>query len=164
MCQTLPASEAKSQSARLYETLRKTAFLSEFPDASIWEVANLGVLYRIHKGQVFMRERTAGASFYIVLEGGVSVSRNGKEIAQVRAGETIGEMIYLNPSPPMRMATATATDELLVLKIKCSSLRGASESLQSYFDKAFIRILVERLTHASRRLSTLNNEVFIHLD
>jgi hypothetical protein len=43
-------------------------------------------------------------------------------------------------------------------------MRDTSESLQGYFDKAFIRILVGRLTQASRRLSTMDNEIFIHLD
>jgi serine/threonine protein kinase len=165
VCETMPAAaDAAPQSARLYQLLRDTVFLADFPDSAIWEVLNMGVLYRIHKGQVFMRERTAGASFYILLEGQVSISRNGKEIAEIEAGETIGEMIYLNPSPPMRVATATAASELLVLKIKCSSMRGASESLQSHFDKAFIRILVDRLAQASRRISMLDNEIFIHLE
>jgi serine/threonine protein kinase len=163
VCDTVPASDSRTQSAKLFQVLRGTAFLSDFPDASIWEVLNLGVLYRIHKDQVIMRERTAGASFYLLLEGRVAISRGGHEIAQVKAGETIGEMIYLNPNPPMRMATATAMTELMVLKIKCSSMRGASESLQGYFDKAFIRTLVERLTTASRRLSTLDDEAFIQL-
>jgi serine/threonine protein kinase len=163
LCDTLPTSDSRTQSAKLFQVLRSTAFLNDFPDAAIWEVLNLGVLYRIHKGQVFMKERTAGASFYILLEGVVSVSRGGKEIAQVKAGETIGEMIYLCPTPPMRMATATALSSLMVLKITCSSMRGASESLQGYFDKAFIRILVDRLTIASRKLSTLDDENFIEL-
>jgi CRP-like cAMP-binding protein len=163
MCQNVATTDSKPQSAKLYKALRATSFLRDFPDASIWEVLNLGVPYHIHQGAVFMREKTAGASFYILLEGDVSISRNGREIARIKPGETIGEMIYLNPSPPMRTATATASTELMVLKIKCSSLRNANESLQGYFDRAFIRLLVDRLTNASRRLATLDDETFIQL-
>jgi serine/threonine protein kinase len=163
MCQNIAPNESKPQSAKLFSELRKTSFLSDFPDASIWEVLNLGVPYQIHQGQVFMKEKTAGASFYILLDGDVSITRNGREIARVKPGETIGEMIYLNPNPPMRTATATATSELMVLKIKCSSLKKANESLQGYFDRAFIRLLVDRLTSASRKLATLDDETFIRL-
>lgn len=161
--QTITPSNSRSQSTKLYRLLRTTAFLSDFPDASIWEVINLGVPYQIHKDAVFMRERTAGASFYILLEGEVSITRNGREIARIKPGETLGEMLYLSPSPPMRIASATALSELIVLKIKCTSLRSANESLQGYFDRAFIRLLVDRLTNASRRLSTLDDETFIQI-
>jgi serine/threonine protein kinase len=163
VCQTVSTTDSKPQSTKLYRMLRSNAFLSSFPDASIWEVLNLGVPYHIREGGIFMRERTAGASFYILLDGEVSISRNGNEIARVKAGETIGEMIYLNPSPPMRTATATAVTELMVLKIKCASLRNANESLQGHFDRAFIRLLVDRLANATRRLATANDEAFIQL-
>jgi serine/threonine protein kinase len=161
--QNVSASDSKPQSAKLYRALRKTSFLADFPDASIWEVLNIGVPYHIHQGAVFMREKATGASFYILLEGDVSISRNGREIARIKPGETIGEMIYLNPSPPLRTATATAVTELMVLKIKCSSLRSANEALQGHFDRAFIRLLVDRLANASRRLATLDDETFIQL-
>jgi len=163
MCQNIEPSDSKPQSAKLYRSLRKTSFLVDFPDAYIWEVLTLGVPYQIHKDTVFMREKATGASFYILLDGEVSISRNGREIARVKPGETIGEMIYLNPNPPIRTATATAATELTVLKINCSSLRSANESLQGFFDRAFIRLLVDRLTTASRRLSTLDDETFIRL-
>lgn len=161
--QTLSAANARPPSAKLYRMLRGMAFLADFPDASIWEVLNLGTPHIIGRGTLFMRENTPGESFYLLMDGDVSITRGGKEIATVRPGETIGEMVYLSPHSPIRAATATAVRDLTVLKIKCESMRSASESLQGYFDKAFIRLLVDRLANANRRLALQDHEAFIQL-
>lgn len=161
--QTLGAADARPPSVKLYRMLRGMAFLTDFPDASIWEVMNLGTPHMIGQGTIFMRENTPGESFYLLLDGAVSITRGGKEIATIRPGETIGEMVYLSPHSPIRAATATAVRNLTVLKIKCESMRSASEALQGYFDKAFIRLLVERLANANRRLALQDNEAYIQI-
>lgn len=151
----LAPADTRPPDSRLFQLLRRTTFLQDFPDAAIWEVLHLGIPYRVPAESVMMREDHAGSSFYLLLDGDVSISRKGWELARLHAGVTIGEMLYLRPDQPTRTATVTALSELTVLKISCVSLRGASESLQGYFDKAFIRLLVERLTDTNRRLSEL---------
>lgn len=149
--------ETAPSNRRLFLLLRDMPFLAGFPDSGIWELLDLGVPYRVNAGSVMMREDHPGTSFYLLLDGEVIVSRNGQELARLKPGVTLGEMIYLRPDLPLRTATATAACDLMVLKIGCEALRNASESLQGYFDKAFIRLLVDRLMDTNQRLTDAEN-------
>jgi CRP-like cAMP-binding protein len=53
----------------------------------------------------------------------------------------------------VRSATATARTEALLLKVRNPALRGASDELQSRFDKAFIQLLVGRLVAANEQIA-----------
>lgn len=53
----------------------------------------------------------------------------------------------------VRTATATARTDVLVLKVRNPALRGASEELQSRFDKVFIQLLVGRLVATNEQLA-----------
>jgi len=151
------AMEARPSDRRLFLLLRGMPFLAGFPDAAIWELLDLGVPYRVNAGSIMMREEHPGTSFYLLLDGEVTISRKGRELAVLKPGVTLGEMIYLRPNLPLRTATATAASDLTVLKITCEALRNASESLQGYFDKAFIHLLVDRLTDTNQRLTDAEN-------
>ena len=92
-----------------------------------------------------MHEGTQGHSFCILIQGMVAVRRNNVTLTVVGPGVTLGEMSYLQPESPIRTATAVAELGALVLEIQNESLRKASETLQSRFDRAFIKLLVNRL-------------------
>ena len=46
-----------------------------------------------------------------------------------------------------------STTPVLVLEIKATSLSGASDACQVQFNKSFMRILIERLTAANKKLT-----------
>jgi hypothetical protein len=81
------------------------------------------------------------------------VSRQGWNLSTLDPGVTLGEMTYLRPENKVRTATAVAATEVLVLKVRNPALRGASEDLQSRFDKAFIKLLVGRLIATNEQLA-----------
>ena len=100
-----------------------------------------------------MRENTPGDSFCILIEGQIAISRQGWNLSTLGPGVTLGEMTYLRPDNKMRTATAVAETEVLVLKVRNPALRGASDDLQSCFDKAFIKLLVGRLIATNEQLA-----------
>ena len=104
------------------------------------------------KGKVILQEGLPGDSFYVLVEGQVSITREGWHLSTLGPGATLGEMTYLQPDHRVRSATAVAQTDALVIKVPNPALREASADLQSRFDKAFIKVLVSRLAATSKQL------------
>ncbi|MBV7454644.1 protein kinase [Acidovorax sp. sif1233] len=151
--QGLPRQRSQDTEAERFARLRALPFFADFHDVALWELMRLGSWRRLERGTVLMRENTPGDSFCILIEGQVAVSRQGWTLSTLGPGVTLGEMTYLRPENRKRTATAVAETEVLVLKVRNPALRGASEDLQSHFDKAFIKLLVGRLIATSEQLA-----------
>lgn len=67
-----------------------------------------------------------GRSFYLLLDGVVRVSKKNLALTKLRAGVSIGEMVYLQSDSNIRSATVVAETAVSVLKIKSASLHQAS--------------------------------------
>ena len=70
-----------------FETLRALSFFSAFSDAELWEVARISTWRHADAGQTLMKEGEPGADFCILAEGEAKVTRRGKLLGVVRAGE-----------------------------------------------------------------------------
>ena len=149
----LPRQKSQDTEAERFARLRALPFFADFHDVALWELMRLGHWRRLDRGTVLMRENTPGDSFCILLEGQVGVSRQGWSLSTLTPGVTLGEMTYLRPDNRVRTATAVAETEVLVLKVRNPALRGASDDLQSCFDKAFIKLLVGRLIATNEQLA-----------
>lgn len=149
----LPRQRSQDTEAERFGRLRELPFFADFHDVALWELMRLGNWRRLEQGTVLMREGQPGDSFCILIEGQVTVSRQGWTLSTLSAGVTLGEMTYLRPDNRQRTATAVAETEVLVLKIRNPALREASEDLQSRFDKAFIKLLVGRLIAANEQIA-----------
>jgi serine/threonine protein kinase len=150
---SLPMLASQSTEAVRFQLLRSMAFFAPFSDVAIWETLRLGKLHALEAEGVLMREETHGGSFYLLLEGRVSVTRNARVLCTLSEGVSIGEMVYLQPDKQVRTATVVAETDIVVLKIQGESLRMASAELQAGFDKAFIKLLVSRLIASNRQLA-----------
>ncbi|MEO7392415.1 MAG: protein kinase [Ramlibacter sp.] len=142
---TMPERRAQDRSGEHFTRMRGLPFFADFHDAALWETLRLGKLHPFARGDVLMQEDTIGDSFCIILYGVVAVRRNNVTLSVLGAGVTLGEMTYLRPESPLRTASAIAESDVLAVEIRNSSLRKASEALQTCFDRAFIKLLVTRL-------------------
>jgi eukaryotic-like serine/threonine-protein kinase len=86
----------------------------------------------------------------------VSIRRKGVTLSTLGAGVTLGEMTYLRPENPVRSATAVAQGPVLMLEIRNAGLRKASDGLKGCFDRAFIKLLVNRLIATNAQVSNLD--------
>jgi hypothetical protein len=134
-----------------FEMLRSLAFFAEFSDAELWEVLKIGSWQSFPPGITIMREGEAGDFFCVIVSGEVRVSRHGKLIASLEAGECVGEMAYLSKKHKQRGANVEAVGEVQVINIRTADLELASESCRYRFEKAFLAILVERLALSNAR-------------
>ncbi|MGH8745309.1 MAG: cyclic nucleotide-binding domain-containing protein, partial [Burkholderiales bacterium] len=92
-------------------------------------------------------------SFYVLVDGQVEVTRAGHPLSTLAAGDCFGEMLYFSGETSLRNTTIRARTPVLVLEIKAEALTAASDACQVQFNKAFMRILIDRLTAANQMLS-----------
>ena len=150
----LPKSPSKDRASERYVQMRVLPFFAGFTDAALWETLRLGRLREFAAGATLMEEDTKGESFLVLLEGRVKVQRQGAHLMTVESGTTLGEMCLLQPDNPVRSATAIAETAGVAVEIRGDALKRASDDLQMLFDKAFIRLMVNRLIAANKQLQT----------
>jgi eukaryotic-like serine/threonine-protein kinase len=136
-----------------FELLRKLPFFYNFIDAELWEVARISNWRVAAAGEVLMKEGEPGNFFCILADGQVRVTRKGKLLNILSVGECFGEMAYLSKEEQVRGADVTVMDESKIISVPTQKLAQASDACRYKFDRAFMEILVERLTMANARLS-----------
>ncbi len=149
---SLPATAKRDRASERYVQMRVLPFFKGFSDASLWETLRLGRLREFPAGTTLMEEDTHGESFLVLLEGRVKIQRDGVQLMTVESGTTLGEMCLLQPDNPVRSATAIAETPAVAVEIRGDALKRASDDLQMAFDKAFIRLMVNRLLAANKQL------------
>jgi len=136
-----------------FELLRKLPFFEKFTDAELWEVARVSAWRAAKAGEVLMKEGESGTFFCILAEGQIKVTKRGKLLNVLDAGECFGEMAYLQKQGQRRGADVTVMTDAKIISVPTEKIDQASDGCRHHFDRAFMEILVERLTMANIRLS-----------
>ncbi len=79
------------------------------------EVARLAERLGVHAGEVILREGRLGRELFVILSGTATVTRAGRVVNLLGAGDYFGELAAIEAAP--RSATVTATSDLEVLII-----------------------------------------------
>ncbi|HEX5476484.1 MAG TPA: serine/threonine-protein kinase, partial [Burkholderiales bacterium] len=146
------AGETASDSER-FNKLREMEFFQDFGDVALWEVVRIGSWKTVPAETVIIREGDPGESFYLLIEGEVGVTLLGKPLSTIRPGGCFGEILYFTGATGRRTTTIVATEQITVIEIKADALRVATDACQVGFNKAFMRVLVDRLTQANLKLA-----------
>ena len=73
-------------------------------------------------GAVVLTEGQEGNNMYVVMEGELSISLEGKFLATARPGEIVGEMALINSE--IRSATVTASTDCVLASVDQSSFNA----------------------------------------
>jgi hypothetical protein len=138
-----------------FETLRALAFFEHFSDAELWEVAHMSSWRTAKAGDVLTKEGESGNYFCILAEGQVKVTKKAKLLNVLHSGESFGEMAYLHKEHHVRGADVTIMADAKIISVPTEKLEEASDACRHKFDRAFMALLVERLTMANIRLSSV---------
>ena len=144
--------DSLSDSAKFNE-LRQMSFFEGFGDAALWEVVRIGAWKKIKAGAVIIREGEHGDSFYLLIAGEVSVTLSGKNLNTIKPGGCFGEILYFAQRIERRTTTITALGDITVIEIKAAAMRAATDACQVGLNKAFMRMLIERLMQANVQLA-----------
>ena len=147
------AGESISDSAKFTE-LRALSFFEDFDDATLWEALRISQWREIAAGTGIIREGDHGESFFLLVEGEVDVSIGGKSINTIHRGGCFGELLYFSDRVTQRTTTITSLTNITVIEIKAIALKVASSACQVNFQKAFMRVLIDRLTQANAKLAS----------
>jgi len=136
-----------------FNKLRGFPFFEDFNDVALWEVVRIGAWKAIPAGTTLIREGEEGGDFYFLADGEVDVGVAGKNIASVQPGGCFGEILYFSDRIHRRTTTITTRTDITGIEIKAGALRAATDACQAAFNKACLRVLMERLEHSNRRLA-----------
>ncbi|MEQ1879705.1 MAG: serine/threonine-protein kinase [Burkholderiales bacterium] len=138
-----------------FQSLRRMKFLAEFNDAEIWELLRAGRWTRHPAQTAILNEGDEGASMYLLAEGQLKVTRDGRLLNVIGAGECFAEMAYVQALPALRQATVVAATDVLVVEIQRGSLDTFSQGCQTRFANALLRTLTDRLAMSNTRVIQL---------
>jgi hypothetical protein len=138
-----------------FNLLRNLDFFLSFGDVELWEVVHRARWQRFPVGHAIYRKGEEGRTFHIVAQGEVEVFRDGKRVAVLGSGTSVGEMAYLAPSPELRRHSTNiiVSDVATTISFVPDTLAQVSPNCRHLFDEAFIRVLVRRLHAAHEALA-----------
>lgn len=143
---------------RKFHLLRNLSFFRDFRDVEIWETLRISAWRHVTANRLLIKEGERGDGFFILVDGRSEVTREGHLLASLGPGDCFGEMLYFATESALRSTTIRSTVPVLVLEIKATSLSAASDACQVQFNKSFMRILIERLSAANKRLIERSTE------
>lgn len=150
--QFMRKSDQELADSQKFNTLRKLSFFRNFSDVELWEVVRISAWKQVKPGEHVIREGEVGDAFFVLASGEVKVTKSNKLLNVLSAGDCFGEMAYLSETENMRGADVIAMTLSDVINIGTEALRHASDNCRHQFDRAFLRILIDRLALANTRL------------
>jgi CRP-like cAMP-binding protein len=136
--------------------LRRIALLGSLSDAEIWELVYAAEWRRVPARTVLMREGEDGGSMFCLASGDVTITKNGRLLNLLHAGEYFGEMAYMKDGLIPRQATAeTATDALLA-EFPLGVLKQVTTNCRLGVATALLHALVERLALSDERFTRVS--------
>jgi len=145
--------ENKDALREKFEILQNIGFLKGFTDSDIWDLVRASNWQTYAAGTTIIGEGELDDSFYILLSGVVSITKDGHHIGNLQEGDCFGEMGYL--SRIKRTATIESKTEVALIKVNATTLDRAEEGTQLRFLKAFVGTVIDRLNQTTSNLSQL---------
>ena len=140
--------------------------LAELSDTDADWLATHGERRRLAPGSLLIQEGAFIDSMYVIVEGSMSVlSGAGVKLAEVGAGEVLGEMSLIDSSPAA--ASIRVDQDSLVLAIPKSRLQGKLQSDTAFaarFYRALCMFMATRMRGTIRRMGYQDANASVDLD
>lgn len=135
-----------------FVALKAVRLLSHLDDAELWELVHTGKWTRVPPRTVIVREGDPGRSLYFLGSGKVKVTKQGRLLNLLDAGECVGEMSYVKEGAITRQATVESMTDMLLAEFEQESMEKVSLRCRYQFSMALMHSLVDRLVMADARL------------
>jgi CRP-like cAMP-binding protein len=124
------------------DLLKNVPLFAGCSKSELQKIASLADELDLGDGATLIREGERGREFIVIADGTVRVTRNGKQVRDLGAGDFIGEIALVADVP--RTATVTATSPVRLLVVTDRAFRGLLEQMPSIAKKV-LQSLGERL-------------------
>jgi CRP/FNR family transcriptional regulator, cyclic AMP receptor protein len=129
------------------EALKRAPLFAELSRKELIQLARLTDDAEVPDGRVLCREGDLGREFFVLVEGSVEVATKGRRVATLGAGDFVGEISLLEPTP--RTATVTAKTPLRFFVLTPKDFRQMLEENPSV-ERKVLRALARRVLELSR--------------
>lgn len=133
-----------------FHAIKKINFFKEFTSVELSEVVDVTQWVDYQDGASIISEGAIEDCFYIIVAGGVRVSKRGQTIAELQAGDCFGEMAYL--AKTVRTADVSAVGPTSLMRVNPTVINQTSKGTQLQFYKVFAETLIERLIKTNEML------------
>jgi CRP/FNR family cyclic AMP-dependent transcriptional regulator len=124
------------------ELIKKVPLFAHCSKRELQEVAQLADEIDLREGKEMTREGARGREFFVLLEGSANVSKNGRRINTLGAGDFFGEIALVSDAP--RTATVTAASPVRALVVTDRSFKRLMQDVPQIQSKV-LTALAERL-------------------
>jgi CRP-like cAMP-binding protein len=128
--------------SRKAEALRGAPLFEGLSKKELGELARVTDDLQVPEGTVLLKEDTLGREFFVLVEGSVEVTRNGKLIATREAGDFVGEIALLTSA--RRTATVTTKTPVRCLILMRGDFRRVLDDNRS-IERKVMEALAERV-------------------
>jgi CRP-like cAMP-binding protein len=104
------------------DALARCPFFAGLSRRDLLELAKASEDMEVEEGKVLTREGQSGSEFFVIVDGEVSVTKNGQEIRTLGPGDFFGEIALLEDTP--RTATVVAKTPLRFFVLTRRSFRS----------------------------------------
>ena len=128
------------------ELIRKVPLFAHCSKRELEQIAQIADEIDLRKGKEMTRQGARGREFFVLLEGDAAVTKDGRRINTLRAGDFFGEIALVSDSP--RTATVTATSPVRALVVTDRSFKRLLKDAPEIQAKV-LQALAERLAPES---------------
>lgn len=150
-----------SQQLAAVRSFRKVPIFRSLNDEEMYEIIRACRFYERATGTVLFRQGESGDSAFVVESGLIDIvieSGRGRElIAQIGAGDVVGELSLIEPGP--RSATAVISETAVVYELRSQEFNLLRDSL----NPAAFKVIRALSRLVCQRLRTVNERIEAHI-
>lgn len=138
------------------ELLERHPLAARLRSDQVQRLADTGELEMFDPGETVVAAGSPGDAMYLVLTGSVDVSRHGRVLANLPAGEFFGEMSLVEPAA--RSADVIAAERSFLFRLPNNALQRLLQEDPSAFSivlTSIVKVLSERLRRTNETLSSV---------
>jgi CRP/FNR family transcriptional regulator, cyclic AMP receptor protein len=129
--------------------LRSVPMFASCSEGQLDRLSELGDAVTAVDGSDIVREGDQGDDFFVVTSGKVRVTRGGREVASLGAGDYFGELALFDTAP--RNATVTAVGTVSAVSLSRPAFRAALDEMPAIRD-ALLHGMAHRIHELDQRV------------
>ncbi|MCZ7529568.1 MAG: cyclic nucleotide-binding domain-containing protein [Acidimicrobiia bacterium] len=128
--------------------LKKVPLFAALSQKDLKLVSKRGSDLEVPAGKVLVEQGAAGAEFFVIVSGTAKVTRRGKKVATIGAGDYFGDLALLDKAP--RNATVVAETPMEVVVLPQREFAGLIEDVPG-FARKLLAGMARRLREADAK-------------
>jgi CRP-like cAMP-binding protein len=124
------------------ELIKRVPLFSHCSNAQLAALAAEADELDVPEGQALTRQGDRGREFIVIVEGSADVTKNGRRLNRLGAGDFLGEIALISGAP--RTATVTTTTPTRILVLTDRAFRRVTRDMPA-INASLLKALSERL-------------------